>query len=144
MEIILRPSYTFLCLSEVLYIDDRTLLLISTVRLLSALPDFITNDVDISNNVNCCKLLSNGLAVNLIEKPISADVLKQISLFNLELYNHVIRNMYNTARFSTPGAGLQRIAALVMCHVSCQALKYLFSCLRLFLNITFIQSSACF
>ena len=79
------------------YEIDRLLLRNNVEMLLANVPNDLRPNINIDNNKEYCDLLINGI---LLQVDVCTNLQEKIVLtFNEQLYNSIIRFLYNTARF---------------------------------------------
>ena len=69
------------------YDVDRILLKDSVDLLLTFLPRFLVVSIDVHKNVDFCKLLTNGVKLDMLSEQINNVVAQQVSEFDCQLYN---------------------------------------------------------
>jgi hypothetical protein len=84
------------------YDADRIIQTKTISTILSSLPTQLINDIDINNNIIFCELVIRGLMLDLAMHDATDVLIRQVYDFKCQLYCHVTRFIYNTARFVLP------------------------------------------
>ena len=70
----------------------------NVLALIDQLPAHLTTNLRLNNDDCFSNLLTNGIILNV--DPLTTNLEPIVSHFNKQLYNHVIRYMHNTTRFT--------------------------------------------